>query len=127
MKQVIRGLYYYYSYGATADIAYFKTLGVLVLAIFLHFMHIRIALLKYASIEVNLPFTSESRFVRYLVILLLMVPVYLVLRKLLPENYLKEHSLSQKQLVRGRNIFLLYVIASIAILIALVWESIKWK
>jgi len=127
MKKLLRGLYHYYSYGATADIAYFKTLSVLALAVFLHFMQIRIALQKYTSLKLDLPFTGESRYTKYLVVFLLMLPIYLVLRQLLPEKSLKEHDLSQEQLAEGKNIFFLYGIVSIVILVALVWDSVKLK
>ncbi len=119
MKNIIRGLYYYYSYGATADVAYLKTLGVLVLTIFLHFIQLRIALFKYSNIQMDLPFADVNRYTKYLVIFLLMVPVYLLLRKLIPEKSLKEHDLSEKQLNNGKNIFFLYGIISIAILAVL--------
>jgi len=127
MKNIIKGLYYYYSYGATSNVAYFKTLSVLVLAIFLHFMQLRIALLKYTNIKVDLPFTETNRYTQYLIMFLLMVPIYLLLRKLLPEQSLKEHNLSKQKLIQGRNVFFLYALSSLLLLIVLVWEFIKFK
>jgi len=125
---VIRGLYFYYSTGATYRIPYFKTISVLTLVILLHFFQIGIIIYKLSGIKIDLfsmPDTSKAA--KYLFLFLYLVPIYLILTRVFPKKSLINHNLDDSFLRKQRNIFFYYGILNVILLLILISDKISFN
>ena len=128
MVNWVRGLYYYYSTGATKSIPYFSTISALVLMIVLHLMQIGVILKRFFDISVSLfSMPDVHRGIKYLLLALYFAPIFVILLKVFPREKIAESHLSDIELRKNRNYFFVYAIANVLLLIGLLADKIKLK
>lgn len=126
MISLVRGLYFYYSTGATKQIAYFSTISALVLLVFLHILQAGIALQRFFGIGVALfPLPDVGRAWKYLLMFLYFAPIYIVLSWIFTKDKLAFGHLNASLLRRSRNRFFLYAIFNLLLLVALLSDRIR--
>ena len=115
MRFIAYLFYRYYSTGATKDISYFSTLCALVMLLGLHFFQILILLNGINFIQ-----NANSRTENYFIIALGLIPVFLLLSFLIKESQLKKMKYDRLKIKKGNIFLILYIIASVALLIVLI-------
>jgi hypothetical protein len=120
--QFIIFIYYrYFSTGATADVAYIKTLCAILLLTFIAFCNFMLLV----NLETYIPNISNgSKGEKYLYGFLLTAPFFAVFLILFPEKKLKQLSYSEQKIEKGNKIVLIITIA--AILSLPIYLILKW-
>ena len=110
--------YRYYSTGATRAIPYFSTLCAMVTLAFLHLMQILLLTNLYFTI---IPKNSiNNRWEGYLFWALVAIPIFLFLHWLFRESDLRKLSYSSGKIKKGNFLLIIYLIASMALLIFII-------
>ncbi len=127
LLNVIRGLYNYYSSGPTSQIPYFSTIGALVLLVVIHIIQLTIILKKFLNINIDFfPLPDSHRGLRYLLMAIYLLPIYLLLTKIFPQKKLADHDLTEKQMILNKYIFFGYVSLNVLVIIGLVADRINF-
>lgn len=125
----VRGLYYYYSSGASFRIPYFSTIAALTFLVFLHFIQISIALKRFFSVSIDIfPIPDNiHRGFKYVILGLYFVPIYLLLTKVFPESRLRENDLSNDELRKYRYGYFIYLGLNVLLIVLLISDKIIFK
>ncbi len=117
MKFIAYLFYRYYSKGATKDIAYFSTLCALVMLFAIHFFQLQL-LVGFKFLPTK---SMNVRAENYLNIVGCLIPVFLLLQFLIKKSELKGMKYEPLTIKRGYLFLLTYIIASIGLLLFLVF------
>jgi len=106
----LQGLHFYYSTGATAASPYTRTMSVLLLLCFLHYVEIFLLLVRVFEIKAELIPAPEGagKGLRAFFIIIYSAPVYFVLTVLFPKGQVSESSIPDERLIKYRNQFFAY-------------------
>ncbi len=121
---VVRGLYY-----GTGELnSYFKTISMLTLMILIHLFQIGIIIYKLSGAKIDFfPMPDIHRAAKYLFMFLYLTPIYLVLTQVFPKKALINHDMDNTSLKKQRNIFVVYSIVNVLILVALISDKIRFQ
>ncbi|WP_460765988.1 hypothetical protein [Niabella terrae] len=106
-------LYRYYSTGQTKGVAYIKTITTIVFLFVMNF--ISVLILTNQTDRLSL-IRSDEKWMQYVKIGVAILPLYLLLFILLKSSELKTLSYEEKQVKRGNQFLILYIVASFLLL-----------
>lgn len=114
-------LYRYYSGGRRPDnIPYFRTMCSMTLLVLMHVFQILILLRKTEFIPIN---PSDSKDTKWLIMLLIMLPIYFLLTLLVKKNELQkmkeEYSYSWDKIFKWNVWFIIYIVLSFSLIFVL--------
>jgi len=109
--------YRYYSTGPTKDIPYASTLCALVMLIGLHIFQLLVLLNKVDLLPIR---ESNTRVENFLVMALCVAPLFLLVTFLIRKSDLKEMNHDEGKIRTGNKFLILYIIASIMLLLILI-------
>ena len=105
--------YRYYSKGSTKDIRYFSTLTALVMLLMLHVFQVMVLLDQRDFLPTD---SSNSKGSNFLIIAIMLVPIYIIMALAVKEADLKKAKYSEVQISRGNLFLILYIVLSMAFL-----------
>lgn len=106
--------YRYYSTGATKDIPYFSTLCAMVMLFGLHVFQILILVNKNGLLP-----TNNNRFENFIKIIVYLIPVFLLFTYVIKRSDLQEMNYDEGKIKKGNIVLIVYILASIALLVVL--------
>ncbi|MFL9482882.1 hypothetical protein ACI6Q2_08895 [Chitinophagaceae bacterium LWZ2-11] len=106
--------YRYYSTGATKDIPYFSTLCAMVMLFGLHVFQILILVNKNGVLP-----TNNNRFENFIKIIVYLIPVFLLFTYVIKRSDLQEMNYDEGKIKKGNIVLIVYILASIALLVVL--------
>lgn len=109
--------YRYYSTGATKDIPYVSTLCALVMLLGLHIFQVLVLLNKVNLLPTS---TENTRALNFLIIALCLVPIFLLMAFVVRKSDLQELRYEENRIKKGNLFLIIYIIASIALLLCLI-------
>lgn len=116
MKFVAFLFYRYYSTGATKYIPYFSTLSALVMLVGLHIFQLILLFYGIDFFKAN----SRTRTENFLVIAILLIPLFLLMSVFIKESQLKQLKYDKSKIKRGNLLLIVYIFCSIAFLLLLI-------
>ena len=125
----IRGLYFYYSSGATSRIPYFSTISALVIMLFLHFLQVGIILHRLFDVQIDiLPLPDDGpRIMKYVFIALYFAPIYFGLTLFFKKADLDQPIRDLSEMHKYRNQFFIYALANGCLTILLILDKIVFR
>ena len=118
LKFIMFLFYRYYSTGGTYRIPYFSTLCALVMLIGLHVFQILVLFDKTSLLPTS---TGNARAVNFLIIALCLLPIFLLISRLIKKSDLQEMHYEEGKIKKGNILLILYIVASIALLLFLIF------
>lgn len=109
-------LYRYYSTGKTKDVAYIKTITTIVFLLVMNIVSLLILINKTAMLSI---INSDKKWMQYLNIGIVGLPLFLFFLFLLKEKELKVASYSATEIRKGNKFLLLYIICTFVLLFGL--------
>lgn len=108
--------YRYYSKGGTYKIPYFSALCA---TVFLIYIHIFQALIVFNAVELLPMNTGDSKVLKYGKLALFLLPIFIIVWLLVPENFLRNANYADEKVKSGGRNLVIYIILSVALLFSL--------
>lgn len=108
--------YRYYSKGGTYKIPYFSALCATVFLIYIHVFQVLIVSDAVELLPMN---TSDSKVLKYGKLALFLLPIFIIVWLLVPENSLRNTNYADEIVKSGGRNLVIYIILSVALLFSL--------
>jgi hypothetical protein len=110
--------YRYYSTGSTKDIPYVSTLCALVMLLGLHIFQLLVLINKVNLIPTSI---KNTRLENFGLIAMYLIPLFMLMIFFIRKSELKEMSFEESKIKKGNIFLIIYIIASIALLLLIIF------